>query len=325
MSLARGGRVASKGMTHATHRGAKRLRFRLLAAAALLVGPSAIGVAGTPPVPRSSEISSGQSDIYTVRLDGTGLRRLTHAPADIRYDSPAWSRSGRWIAFSGPPCDDCPEAIFLVDLARSGRTRRLAGTVLGASRPSWGPSDHALTFVGGLTNSVFTIGRQGTGQRRLTNKRIAHDQSAWSPDGRRILFTTQQTNGQWDIFVMRSDGSLKTNLTATAVSEEQPAWSHDGSKIAFARQIGGNWAIFVQPAGGGPARRLTPLTQNSQQPAWSPGDGRIAYTLLTSRGSRIVITGADGTGTRTLRTGNGSASAPSWSPDGRRIAFTRSG
>ncbi len=312
-------------MNHATHRGAKRLRFPLLAAAALLVGSSAIGAAGTPAIPRSSQISSGGSDIYTVRVDGTGLRRLTHAPADLTYDSPAWSRTGRWIAFSGPPCDDCPEAIFLVDLARRGSTRRLAGTVLGASRPSWGPSDRALTYVGGVTTSVFTIRRQGTGQRRLTNGTTVHDQSAWSPDGRRILFTTQQANGQWDISVMRSDGSLKTNLTATSVSEQQPVWSHDGSKIAFARQIGGNWAIFVQPARGGPARRLTSLTQNSQQPAWAPGDGRIAYTLVTSRGSHIVITGADGTGTRTLRTGNGSASAPSWSPDGRRIAFTRAG
>ncbi len=304
------------------NRGGARCRpIWLLTAAALLVVPSAIGT--TAGHQRSNQVATGGSDIFTVRVNGTGLRRLTQTVEGLRYDSPAWARGGRWIAFSGPPCDDCPETIFLIDLARGGTVKRLPGTVPGAVRPSWGPSDRVLTFVGGLANSVFTISRQGTGRRRLTNDRAAHDQSVWSPDGRRIAYTSQQRNGRWDIFVMRSDGSRKSGLTATPGSEEHPAWSHDGRRITFARQIGGKWAIFVMPVDGGRARRLTPLSENSQQPAWSPDDRQIAYTLVSSAGSMIIVIGADGTGRRRLQTGIGAASAPSWSPDGRRIAFTR--
>ena len=239
---------------HATGSVARRTRRSLLTTSALLVLSAAIAATSSATEQRPSEINEGQSDIYTVRVDGTGLRRLTPGPSH-RYDSPAWSKSGRWIAFSGPPCEDCPEAIFVVDLSRGGRVKQLLGTVPGAARPSWAPSGRYLTFVGGESNAVFTIGRPGTGQRQLTDGLIAHDQSVWSPDGRQILYTSQQRNGLWDISVMGIDGSRKRNLTATQVSEEQPAWSHDAGMIAFTRQTKGRWAIFAMPEGGGRARR----------------------------------------------------------------------
>ena len=312
-------------MKPAPSSGPRRVLIALIVTVALLVVPAALAATSAGRQRRSNAIAGEATNIYTVGVDGTGLRRLTRAPDDLRYDSPAWSRSGRWIAFSGPPCDDCPELIYLIDLARGGVVERIPRTVPGAARPSWGPADRSLTFVGGLTNSVYTISRQGTGQRRLTPGLIAHDQSAWSPDGRRIIYTSQQPNGRWDVFVMRSDGSEKRNLTGTPGSEEQPAWSHDGRMIAFARQIGGKWAIFVMPAGGGRARRLTPLAENSQQPAWSPDDRQIAFTKVATGGSSVIIMRFDGTGRRRLRTGVGPASAPSWSPDSRRIAFARTG
>ena len=299
----------------------RRLHIPLLAAI-MLIAPSAIAATSSGHQRQSNAIAQVKPGIYSVGADGTGLRPLAEAPEDLRYDSPAWSRSGRWVAFSSPPCDDCPELVYLIDLARGGKVTRLPGTVPDASRPSWGPADRALTFVGGPSNSVFTISRQGTGRRRLTNGRIAHDQSVWSPDGRRIAYTNQQPNGRWDIFVMRSDGSRKRSLTATSTSEQQPAWSPDGRSIAFARQIRGKFAIFVIPADGGRARRLTPLAVNSQQPAWSPDGRQIAYTQVTGTGTRILVMRADGTGRRRLQTGAGSASAPTWSPDSRRIAFT---
>lgn len=295
------------------------VRALLLAAAAgaALAGAGAGAAADASPTVRIP----GQN-IYSVRGDGTGLRRLTRAPDDLAYESPAWSPSGRWIAFTGPPCDDCPELVYLIDLARHGAIARVPGTPPRAVRPSWGPQDRSLTIVAGLTDSVFTLRRQGTGLRRLTSGQVAHDQSAFSPNGRRIAYTQQQTNGGWDILLMRSDGSGKRNLTRTATSEQQPAWSRDGRRLAFARQIGGKWAIFTMPAAGGAARRLTPLADNSQQPAWSPDDRRIAYTQVTNGGASIFVMGADGTGRRRLRTGTHASSSPSWSPDGLRIAFT---
>ena len=282
---------------------------------------------GTPGSPGATFVPAGvsnvRSDIYSVRVDGTGLRRVTNAAAGIGYDSPAWSRNGRRIAFSGPSCAVCPGAIFLIQPG-GGLQQQLPGTVAGALRPSWGRLDRSLTFVGGSTSSVYTINRLGRGQRRLTLGAIAHDQSVWSPDGRQIAFTTQQSNGKWDIFVMRADGSHKRNLTRTVFSEVQPAWSHDGRRIAFARRFHGKPAIFAMTVG--VARpRTTLIAQNCQQPAWSPGDRQIACTRFTGARSRIIIMRANGTHQHPLQTDPVSARAATWSPNGRRIAFSGTG
>ena len=274
----------------------------------------------TPPgAPRAS------SDIFRVRVDGAGLRRLTRAPVNVDYDNPAWSRNGRRIAFSGPPCAGCPGTIFLVQPG-GGAPRRLPGAVPGAARPDWGRLDRTLTFVGGPTNAVFTISSIGTGRRRLTPGRVAHDQSVFSPDGRQIAFTTQQPNGRFDIFVMRANGAGKRNLTRTlGATELQPAWSHDGRRIAFTRRIGARWAIFVMPATGGRVRRITSPALNCQQPAWSPNDRQIACARFTPTGSNILLLRANGAVLRRLSTGTATAWAPTWSPDGRRIAFVSVG
>jgi len=266
-------------------------------------------------------VDDAGSDIYRVRVDGTRLRRLTDAPARVDYDNPAWSRSGHRIAFGGQACAGCPGAIFVIQPGGGGLWQ-LPGTVPGAARPNWGPRDRALTFVGGPASSVYTMSSQGTGQRLLTGIRLAHDQSAWSPDGRQIAYTTRQPDGGWDIFVMRANGTAKRNLTRSRASEVQPAWSRDGRRIAFVRQTGGTSTLFVMGARGGPARRLA---SNCQQPAWSRDGRRIACARLTATGSNIIVMRANGTRQRRLPTGTATAWAPTWSPDGRRIAFASAG
>jgi len=285
---------------------------------------ASVTVTVLPSLPTPPGTVRASSDIFRVRVDGTGLRRLTRAPVNVDYDSPAWSRNGRRIAFSGPPCAGCPTRIFLVQ-PNGGTRRQLPGAVPGAARPDWGRLDRNLTFVGGPTNAVFTISSIGTGRRRLTPGRVAHDQSVWSPDGRQIAFTTQQANGGWDLFTMRANGSAKRNLTRTTVSEVQPAWSHDGRRIAFVRQIRGRSTLFVMQVGVVRGPRVRLLAANCQQPAWSPNDRQIACTRFTARTSSIIVMRANGTRQRRLVTRTASAWAPTWSPDGLRIAFTSNG
>src|SRR5690242_3822374 len=62
-----------------------------------------------------------------------------------------------------------------------------------------------------------------------------NDDPAWSPDGRRIAFTTNRRDGSWDIYVMNANGKAQTPVLATAASEADPAWSPDGLRIAFTR------------------------------------------------------------------------------------------
>lgn len=95
-------------------------------------------------------------------------------------------------------------------------------------------------------------------------------QSAWSPDGNRIVFASNW-DGAWDIHIMNADGSNRTNLTMGSPSEEaQPTWSPDGMSIAYVSWRNGNTDIFVMAPDGSGERQLTTNPSNDIRPAWGP-------------------------------------------------------
>ena len=55
---------------------------------------------------------------------------------------------------------------------------------------------------------------------------------AWSPDGKRIAFTSNR-DGNYEIYVMNADGTGLRNLTQPPGAGQLRAWSPDGKRLAF--------------------------------------------------------------------------------------------
>ena len=80
----------------------------------------------------------------------------------------------------------------------------------------------------------------------LTNDPTSADYSPeWSPNGNKIAYESNGS-GNFDISVMKADGSEKKRLTTTTTGEAFPAFSPDGKKIAFVRNRGSNTEIFTK-------------------------------------------------------------------------------
>jgi Tol biopolymer transport system component len=206
---------------------------------------------------------------------------------------------------------------------------------------------------------IYAMGEDGSNQQRLTTS-LGSEGPAWSPDRKRIAFTTGEwiavmdagganlrllarTDGdesggpRWspdgkkfalknrgEIYIMGADGSAVRGLTQMGGSgSENPDWSPDGKVIAFdARPPGTNREIYVMDPEGRSLQRLTHTTAESSHPKWSPDGKRIVFQSGRDGNMEIYVMDADGAHVRKLsNTPVGRSLSPDWSPDGKKIVF----
>lgn len=176
---------------------------------------------------------------------------------------------------------------------------------------------------------IYVMNDDGSGQKRLTFNTVSDDFPAFSPDGRRIAFTSHRLDGNYFVRVMNDDGTGDRDVTQIR-SLETPfrtdylftlAWSPDGRRIAF--QDGGE--IFtVEPDGSG--RSALPNDPvNDIQPAYSPDGKMLAFAGKRSPAALFELhtMSADGVAVKPVFEPHDHMRfhSPDWSPDGRSIAF----
>ncbi|MBI5653024.1 MAG: PxKF domain-containing protein [Chloroflexi bacterium] len=161
----------------------------------------------------------------------------------------------------------------------------------------------------------------GSGQTNLTNSTSNDNVPSWSPDGTKILFTSDR-NGNQEIYVMNVNGSGQTNLTNHSAYDNSAVWSPNGTKIAFtSNRTGDNEIYLMNPDGTG----LINLTNNPSEEghlSWSPDGGKIVFYTFRGGNWEVYVMNVDGTAQTNLTAYPSAMDIyPEWSPDGAKILF----
>ncbi len=156
--------------------------------------------------------------------------------------------------------------------------------------------------------------------RSVTPENTTGRQPAWTPDGKRLVFTS---DGLW---VAAASGlSPPRRLPFADAGISSPAMPRRGSRLVYRRLIS-NTNIWRSPLTGPEAervpQRLISSTRTERVPAFSPDGKRIAFSSSRTGREGIWVSDADGSNAVELYAPpDGAASNPCWSPDGARIAF----
>jgi len=276
---------------------------------------------------------TGQRDIWTVAIDGTGVVPVTaDAPVDW---NPVWSQDGSHLYFSSDRGGSLNLWRIPID--------QWTGEVLGVPEPVTTPSRWSgqIAFAADDESFVFTsldrranlaaIGVDTASGEPIgppvpiTRGNRSYQWGSPSPDGAWIAVAT--TDGQEDVWVISRDGLEMRRLTNDLARDRGVQWSPDGSRIAFFSDRSGKYEVWsIRPDGSG-LEQLTTTDVWVDFPVWSPDGTRVATQLAIQRTVVFDLRGElPVSPTEELPAiGDGTVLSPvAWSPDGRLLLGTAS-
>jgi hypothetical protein len=87
----------------------------------------------------------------------------------------------------------------------------------------------------------------------------------WSPIGDEIAYMANP-GGNWDLYLVNSNGDHIRRLTEDPADDGLPAWSPDGKWLAFVSNRDGSWGIWILHIASGDLRKIVTFENDSLTP-----------------------------------------------------------
>jgi sialidase-1 len=283
-------------------------------------------------VPGGVQTTPVRGAIYTVRADGTGLRKLIDLGRNT--DFPAFSPDGRWVYFQS---NASGRSHVYRCTAEGKEVKALTeGDRLG---PSWKDAfGYALARDGrrllytvhdGATGRVALADADGGNPRLLFPKLGYAYMGALSPAGDRVV-VSGPARGYRLLLADLPDGQPR-ELTPDHPDCYAPQFTPDGKAVVFVRRDGDVYRVDVD---GKNLRRLTDGNRyvefrlsakdahgSTDGPQVSPDGGRIAYVAARDGVPNVCVMAIDGKEQRAVTARKAACGRVRWSPDGKHLAF----
>jgi TolB protein len=181
------------------------------------------------------------------------------------------------------------------------------------------PDETLVAFLREPSHQLWLANSDGSNERLLAEIEVFSFE--WSPDGKRIAYTSLGTN---TVHVLDVDDLEDQQLSVPEGHYRISGWSPDGSKLTA---VSAGELIVINVATGESAfldGDLDPYSSQRSLPAWSPDGSMLLYLVRDASDlTHIVVVDAESGQRRQLADVPLRDLDPAWSPDGESIAFWR--
>jgi hypothetical protein len=229
-------------------------------------------------------INYAAGTLRTMAADGSGDRPLIR-PRGRRCGAitrASWSPADQSIMVVQCRAEERPDRLLVIKLDGTV-VRELKTGLPRIEDPMISPDGHTVAYWANATRggpnggSIYTLAIDGSsGPVRLTNRSAGSDADpTWSPDGSMIAFRRRVGSDNFDVYVMRSDGSGVRPVATGPAVEEKPTWSPDGSQLMIisnrtaSGRPGKTYDLYVLDANGGEPHPLGLSANVVLTPVWS--------------------------------------------------------
>ncbi len=229
--------------------------------------------------------NSEPADLFVIDLGDNSQRTLvSDGTGNISLPGSVWNGASDKIVFASTraPHDE----IYVIDengvpgdeVKLTERADRVA------YEPSFSPDGQWIVFeshVLDVENDGIITRYKADGSQpytALTDASFDCRQPNWSPAGDLILYQ-RYTGGQWNIWMMNTDGTNQTQITSGSGDKTDASFSPDGQWIVYSSDEGGldSANLFIVSVAGGNSTRLSFFSGYDGAPSWSPDGNRIAF------------------------------------------------
>lgn len=232
----------------------------------------------TRPIAYVMTDAGGKKEVFTIRVDGSGQKRLTHNNA--LSTEPAWGHSGALVYTLN---QNNALKIVLVDLKNNRQRTISSSRGLNASAALSRDGRYvALPLSLGKQVDLYLLDLKEGCRTRLTQDRDVESSPAFSPDGAQICFVSDRT-GRPQLYLISTSGGDARRLTKGASECVSPDWSPKSNKLCYSTRMNGQYVVAVMdpsnPQGG--HEIVTDAAGNWEAPSWAPDGRHIVCTRST--------------------------------------------